>query len=251
MSVAAVAYPARRPPTAAARRRARALSLRRAGADPDRHGHAGAAGARHLLRLPRRAAAQPLLRRLRRARPLPRARPSDEAFFRALRNTLWWTGLAVLFQFVFGLILALLLDVPFRGRGDRAGAGLPALGGADLPDRPQLGLAVQPGDRPAAALALCARPPVGARQHPLRPRPRPVGADHRQRLVGHPVLRDHAARRAAVDPARPLRGRGHRRRQRRSSVSGRSRCPSSRRSSPSPCCCAPSGSRTSPTSSSS
>ncbi len=41
----------------------------------------------------------------------------DKAFFGALRNTFWWTGLAVLFQLVFGLILALLLDVPFRGRG--------------------------------------------------------------------------------------------------------------------------------------
>ena len=41
----------------------------------------------------------------------------DEAFFRALRNTLWWTGASVFLQFVFGLILALLLDKPFAGRG--------------------------------------------------------------------------------------------------------------------------------------
>ena len=46
-----------------------------------------------------------------------------------------------------------------------------------------------------------------------------VGADHRQCLVGHPLLRHHAARRAAVDPARPLRGGGDRRRRRRSSAS--------------------------------
>lgn len=41
----------------------------------------------------------------------------DAAFYGALRNTLWWTGASVLLQFVFGLILALLLDKPFRGRG--------------------------------------------------------------------------------------------------------------------------------------
>ncbi|WP_275787092.1 carbohydrate ABC transporter permease [Pararhizobium gei] len=41
----------------------------------------------------------------------------DQNFYRALRNTLWWTGWSVLLQFVFGLILALLLDKPFMGRG--------------------------------------------------------------------------------------------------------------------------------------
>lgn len=41
----------------------------------------------------------------------------DPAFFGALRNTLWWTGASVLLQFVFGLILALLLNRPFPGRG--------------------------------------------------------------------------------------------------------------------------------------
>ncbi|QRM57500.1 sugar ABC transporter permease (plasmid) [Sinorhizobium sp. BG8] len=46
-----------------------------------------------------------------------RALGQDEAFFRALRNTLWWTGASVLLQFTFGLILALLLDKPFYGRG--------------------------------------------------------------------------------------------------------------------------------------
>jgi multiple sugar transport system permease protein len=45
-----------------------------------------------------------------------RALSQDQAFFRALRNTLWWTGASVLLQFVFGLILALLLDRPFPGR---------------------------------------------------------------------------------------------------------------------------------------
>jgi multiple sugar transport system permease protein len=40
----------------------------------------------------------------------------DQAFYRALRNTLWWTGASVILQFIFGLILALLLDKPFFGR---------------------------------------------------------------------------------------------------------------------------------------
>lgn len=46
-----------------------------------------------------------------------RALAKDPAFYGALRNTLWWTGASVFFQFIFGLILALLLDKPFRGRG--------------------------------------------------------------------------------------------------------------------------------------
>ena len=41
----------------------------------------------------------------------------DADFFRALKNTLWWTGASVFLQFVLGLILALLLDKPFAGRG--------------------------------------------------------------------------------------------------------------------------------------
>lgn len=41
----------------------------------------------------------------------------DPAFYGALKNTLWWTGASVALQFVFGLILALLLDKPFVGRG--------------------------------------------------------------------------------------------------------------------------------------
>ena len=147
-----------------------------------------------------------------------RALAGDDNFFRALRNTLWWTGASVFLQFVFGLILALLLERPFRRPRRRAGAGVPALGGADLPHRPQLGLAVQPGRRAAAALALRARHPRRAGQHPVEPAACHVGTDRRQCLVGHPVLRDHAARRAAVDPARPLRGGGDRRRRRGQAV---------------------------------
>jgi multiple sugar transport system permease protein len=41
----------------------------------------------------------------------------DAAFYGALKNTLWWTGASVVLQFIFGLILALLLDKPFSGRG--------------------------------------------------------------------------------------------------------------------------------------
>ncbi|KAA0697221.1 sugar ABC transporter permease [Neorhizobium sp. P12A] len=41
----------------------------------------------------------------------------DAAFYGALKNTLWWTVASVLLQFIFGLILALLLDKPFVGRG--------------------------------------------------------------------------------------------------------------------------------------
>jgi len=41
----------------------------------------------------------------------------DAAFRGALVNTFWWTFLTVLIQLVLGLVLALLLDVPFRGRG--------------------------------------------------------------------------------------------------------------------------------------
>lgn len=46
-----------------------------------------------------------------------RALSEDTAFYRALKNTLWWTGASVFLQFFLGLILALLLDKPFWGRG--------------------------------------------------------------------------------------------------------------------------------------
>jgi multiple sugar transport system permease protein len=41
----------------------------------------------------------------------------DANFWNALRNTVWWTVASVLLQFVFGLILALVLNRPFPGRG--------------------------------------------------------------------------------------------------------------------------------------
>lgn len=40
----------------------------------------------------------------------------DPIFWRALRNTLWWTGGSLVLQFLLGLGLALLLDRQFRGR---------------------------------------------------------------------------------------------------------------------------------------
>lgn len=46
-----------------------------------------------------------------------RAMGSDTAFLGALRNTLWWTGATVLIQLRLGLVLALLLNRPFAGRG--------------------------------------------------------------------------------------------------------------------------------------
>ena len=40
----------------------------------------------------------------------------DRIFYRALGNTLWWTGASVALQFLLGLGLALLLNRPFRGK---------------------------------------------------------------------------------------------------------------------------------------
>lgn len=42
---------------------------------------------------------------------------ADPSFHQALINTVWWTLSSVIFQFIFGFILALLLDKPFVGRG--------------------------------------------------------------------------------------------------------------------------------------
>ncbi|WP_245496327.1 carbohydrate ABC transporter permease [Lichenibacterium ramalinae] len=42
---------------------------------------------------------------------------ADAAFWNALGNTVTWTVSSVVLQFGLGLVLALLLDVPFRGRG--------------------------------------------------------------------------------------------------------------------------------------
>lgn len=46
-----------------------------------------------------------------------RALWADPNFWNALTNTVWWTVASVALQFVLGLILALLLNRPFPGRG--------------------------------------------------------------------------------------------------------------------------------------
>jgi multiple sugar transport system permease protein len=40
----------------------------------------------------------------------------DRIFYRALANTVWWTGASVALQFLLGLGLAMLLNRPFRGK---------------------------------------------------------------------------------------------------------------------------------------
>jgi len=42
---------------------------------------------------------------------------ADANFWNALSNTVWWTVASVVFQFFLGLVLALLLNRPFPGRG--------------------------------------------------------------------------------------------------------------------------------------
>jgi multiple sugar transport system permease protein len=42
---------------------------------------------------------------------------TDAAFWQSLKNTLLWTFASVVLQFAFGLVLALLLNNPFPGRG--------------------------------------------------------------------------------------------------------------------------------------
>ena len=70
---------------------------------------------------------------------------SDRIFFQALGNTLWWTFGSVTFQFAARPDPRPAAQPQLSRQGRGAGAGLPALGGADLPDRPQLRLAAQPG----------------------------------------------------------------------------------------------------------
>ena len=131
-------------------------TLCRAGADPDRPGDDPAADRRHRLFLPNMQLLNPFKTGwvgLQHFRELLH----DPVFWHALLNTLWWTvalaGVPVPARA--GPGPAARAAVP-RPRA-RPGAGVPALGGAELPLRPDLGLAVQPGHRPAAALAVRAR----------------------------------------------------------------------------------------------
>ena len=127
---------------------------------------------------------------------------SDAVLGQALINTLWWTVASLFFQFFLGLGLALLLDRPFLGRKlVQAVVFLPWAVPSFLSGLTWAWL-FNPDRRAAAALALRARPEGGADQHPLRSRHRHVGADHRQCLVRHSVLRHHAAGGAEVDPVR-------------------------------------------------
>ena len=148
----------------------------------------------------------------------------------------------------FGLILALLLNRPFPGRAlVQALVFLPWAVPTFLSGLNWAWL-FNPVVGPLPHWMVRARADVERRTTSSSdPATRALGADHRQCLVGHPLLRDHAPRGAAVDPARHLRGGGDRRRRRASSASARSPCPSWRRPSPSPSCCAPSGSPTPPT----
>src|SRR3954452_23680397 len=77
----------------------------------------------------------------------------DPVFWNALGNTVEWTFASLLLQFALGFGLALLLRGAVRRPPGRAGAGVRAVGGAELPLRPHLRLAVQPGDRAPAPLA--------------------------------------------------------------------------------------------------
>ena len=157
----------------------------------------------------------------------------DRHFFRAFTNTLWWTFGSLVFQFLLGFILALILNREFPGK--RVAQALVFLPWAVPTFLSGLNWAwmFNPvvGPLPHWLFAIgCAR---RARKHPFRSGDRHVGPDRRQRLVRHSLLRDHAACRAAVDPERALRGGLDRRRVAPRSSSAASRCRSSRRPSPS------------------
>ena len=79
----------------------------------------------------------------------------DPRFWRALRNTLFWTVEPRCPPVLLGLGLALLLNRRSRASGC-AGAGVPALGGADLPDRPHLAWLFNPVIGPFPPALLCA-----------------------------------------------------------------------------------------------
>ena len=137
----------------------------------------------------------------------------DRIFYRALGNTLWWTG---------GSVVAPVRPRP-RPRACCSTARSAAAGWSRrvvfLPWAVPTFLSgltwawlfnpvIGPLPHWLAALGILAEPYniLGDPAH------RHVGADRRQCLVRRAVLRDHAARRPAGDPALALRGRGDRRR---------------------------------------
>ena len=73
-------------------------------------------------------------------------------------NTLWWTVGSLFFQFFLGLGLALLLNRPFVGQKLVQALVFLPWAVPIFPDRPHLGMAVQPDHRAVAACLLRARP---------------------------------------------------------------------------------------------
>ena len=216
--------------------------------DPDRRGDAGAADRRHLLRLPRRRGCSTRSRRLRRPRAFRRRCPATALLAALSQHALVDRRARSSSSSLFGL------DPGAAARSRRSPAATSRRRSVFLPWAVPTFLSglnwawlfnpvIGPLPHWLYALGLIS----AARQHPVRSRSSPCGADRRQCLVGHSLLRDHAAGGAAGDPARALRGGRDRRRRRLAALHARSRCRSWRRPSPSPCCCARSGSPTSPT----
>jgi hypothetical protein len=127
---------------------------------------------------------------------------SDPVLGQALINTLWWTVAACSSSSSSGWDWRFCSTGRSPGKQGCAGDGVPALGGAVLPVRPDMGLAVQPHCRAVAALAFCAWPAIGADQYPFRSGHCDVGTDHRQCLVRRAVLRHHAVGGTEIDPVR-------------------------------------------------
>ena len=164
MAVDAVAGLRRRRVAAAARRRSSPGSTSAPALILIVAGHAGAAGRRHLLRLPRRAAAQPVQRRLRRPRAFPRRCCSDRSLLpRARATRCWWTGaLGRSSSSSSGWSWRCCSTGRFRGRGIvQALVFLPWAVPTFLSGLNWAWL-FNPVDRPAAALAVRARPHVAS-----------------------------------------------------------------------------------------
>ncbi len=129
---------------------------------------------------------------------------SDANFWNALRNTVMWTVACVAFQFLFGLILALLLNRPFPGRSViQALVFLPWAVPSFLSGLNWAWLfnpVVGPLPYWFQALGLMSTP-----ENLLSsPATRAVGTHRRDGVVGHSILRHHALGGAAIDSARHL-----------------------------------------------
>ena len=128
----------------------------------------------------------------------------DEVLHGALFNTLWWTAGSLFFQFFLGLGLALLLNRPFHGR--KLVQGLVFLPWAvpifltGLTWTWLFNPVIGPLPHVFYAIGLQAEPVTIL----ARSRNRDVGADHRQCVVRHSLLRHHAARGAQIHSRRTL-----------------------------------------------